>query len=80
MNFKLLKPFKLNRDISTNEMIPFYGLRDSEFDFSSLIRKDKFNLIIHPKSKGHGREWGLENYFQLIKRLPQMNFLFLLPD
>jgi len=70
LNFKLLRPFKLNRDISLNEMIPFYGLRDSEFDFSALLRRDKFNLIIHPKSKGHGREWGLENYHQLIKQLP----------
>lgn len=74
LNFKLLKPFKLNRDISTNELIPFYGLHDAEFDFSSLLRKDKFNLIIHPKSKGHGREWGLENYLQLIKGLPQEEF------
>jgi heptosyltransferase III len=74
LNFKLLKPFKLNRDVSTNELIPFYGLHDSEFDYSSLLSKDKFNLIIHPKSKGHGREWGLENYFQLIKRLPPDEF------
>jgi ADP-heptose:LPS heptosyltransferase len=70
LNFKLLKPFKLDWDISTNELIPYYGLQNSEFDFSTLINKEKFNLIIHPKSKGHGREWGLENYFQLIKRLP----------
>ena len=74
LNFKLLKPFKLDRDFSVNELIPFYGFRDSEFDFSSLISNDRFNLIIHPKSKGHGREWGLENYFQLIKQLPQEEF------
>lgn len=74
LNFKLLKPFKLDRDISTNELIPFFGLQYLEFDFSSLVRKDKFNLIIHPKSKGHGREWGLENYYQLIKRLPPEEF------
>ncbi len=74
LNFKLLKPFKLNRDISTSEMIPFYGLHEAELDFSSLLQKDKFNLIIHPKSKGHGREWGLENYLQLIKGLPPEEF------
>jgi ADP-heptose:LPS heptosyltransferase len=74
LNFKLLKPFKLDRDISTNELIPYYGLQNSDFDFSTIINKDKFNLIIHPKSKGHGREWGLENYFQLIKRLPREEY------
>jgi len=74
LNFKLLKPFKLDRDISTNELIPFYGLKDYEFDFSSLISGGKFNLILHPMSKGHGREWGLQNYLQLIKRLPVDKF------
>ncbi len=74
LNFKLLKPFKLDRDVSTNEMIPFYGLSDSEFDFSQVFKNDKFNLIIHPKSKGHGREWGLENYSQLMSELPEDKF------
>jgi heptosyltransferase-3 len=74
LNFKLLKPFKMDRDISTIEMIPFYGLRDAEYDFSSMLGKDKFNLIIHPKSKGHGREWGVDNYLQLIKQLPVDEF------
>jgi len=74
LNFKLLKPFKLDRDISTNELVSFYGLREPEFDFSSTIDKNKFNLIIHPKSKGHGREWGLENYYLLIKSLPKEEF------
>jgi len=74
LNFKLLKPFKLDRDVSTNEMIPFYGLGDSEFDFSQVFKNDKFNLIIHPKSKGHGREWGLENYSQLMSELPEDKF------
>ena len=71
LNFKLLKPFKLNGEISINELIPFYGLQASEMDFSTLLQNDKFNLIVHPKSKGHGREWGLENYFQLAKQLSQ---------
>ena len=74
LNFKLLKPFKLDRDISTNELIPFYGLRDEAFDFSSLLHKDKFNVIIHPKSKGHAKEWGLENFLQLIKSLATLEF------
>jgi len=74
LNFKLLKPFKLDRDVSTNEMIPFYGLGAAEFDFSQILKNEKFNLIIHPKSKGHGREWGLENFFKLITELPEDKF------
>jgi len=31
----------------------------------------KFRLILHPKSKGSAREWGLENFSRLIEMLPQ---------
>jgi heptosyltransferase III len=33
-----------------------------------------FNLILHPKSKGSAREWGLDNYSKLIDLLPQEKF------
>jgi len=74
LNFKLLKPFKLNGDIDTSELIPFYGLRASGKNHSSLISKDRFNLIIHPKSKGSAREWSLNNYYELANLLPSDSF------
>ncbi|HRG79025.1 MAG TPA: glycosyltransferase family 9 protein [Cyclobacteriaceae bacterium] len=70
LNFKLLKPFKLNGDIDTSELIPYYGLRPAKNDFSELLNKDRFNLIIHPKSKGSAREWPLDNYYRLVLSLP----------
>lgn len=33
-----------------------------------------FNLILHPKSKGNAREWGLDNFSHLIDILPQNKF------
>ena len=39
-----------------------------------LIDQKKFNLIIHPKSKGSAREWGLEKYLSLIEILPKEKF------
>ncbi len=33
-----------------------------------------FNLILHPKSKGSAREWGLENFSRLIELLPEEKF------
>ncbi|WP_448702186.1 glycosyltransferase family 9 protein [Mucilaginibacter sp. AW1-3] len=35
------------------------------------LRSDKFNLIVHTMSNGHGREWEMDKYAQLINRLPQ---------
>ncbi|MFH1297876.1 MAG: glycosyltransferase family 9 protein [Bacteroidota bacterium] len=37
-------------------------------------RGSKFNLILHPKSKGSAREWGLENFSRLIELLPKDRF------
>jgi ADP-heptose:LPS heptosyltransferase len=33
-----------------------------------------FNLILHPKSKGSAREWGLDNFSKLIGLLPEDKF------
>ena len=38
----------------------------------------KFNLIIHPKSNGHGREWDMDNFTALIKKLPAGKFNILI--
>ncbi|MEQ1585067.1 MAG: glycosyltransferase family 9 protein [Cyclobacteriaceae bacterium] len=70
LNFKLLKPFKLNFDIDTSELVSYYGLHPAKNDFSKLLNKDRFNLIIHPKSKGSAREWPLDSYYRLVLSLP----------
>jgi ADP-heptose:LPS heptosyltransferase len=31
-------------------------------------------LVLHPKSRGSAREWGLENFSELIRLLPQDRF------
>lgn len=41
---------------------------------SSQLKKDKFNLIIHPKSNGHGREWEMNRFASLIHKLPEDKF------
>jgi len=35
---------------------------------------NSFNLILHPKSKGSAREWGLDNFSRLIELLPDDKF------
>jgi len=34
----------------------------------------RFRLILHPKSKGSAREWGLENFSRLIELLPKEQY------
>ena len=74
LNIKLLSPFKLAMDIGLTELSSFYGLKAKDKDFDGWLSKDHFNLILHPKSKGSSKEWGLENFNKLIQALPSSDF------
>ena len=74
LNLKLLQPLGIENDFSLTEVASYYGfekvkpLRD---DLKNLIDKNKFNLILHPKSHASAREWSLENFKSLIHQLPK---------
>ena len=58
-------------------MPKYYGLtkiHPLKPELKELIPKDKINLILHPKSKGSGREWGIENFSKLIELLPESKY------
>lgn len=77
LNLKLLKPFGIEHTFSYDEIIELYGfknLKPLQQNFASLIDKEKYNLILHPKSRGSAREWGLENFKTLINQLDKNNF------
>jgi ADP-heptose:LPS heptosyltransferase len=72
LNLKLLEPFGITRDFSLEEIGTFFGLdrvQPLPPAFSTLIQPDKYNLILHPRSQGSAREWGLPNFIQLIRLL-----------
>jgi ADP-heptose:LPS heptosyltransferase len=77
LNTKLLLPLKIDKNFSLNELSKLYGLekiKPLKKELSILIDKEKFNLILHPKSKGSAREWGQENFERLIYLLPEKDF------
>ncbi len=75
LNLKLLKPLGITREFSSSEIPEFYGLTSSPaHQLTSLPTSYKFNLILHPKSKGSAREWGLDNFSKLISLLPEDKF------
>lgn len=69
-NFKYLRPLGINYLPDRNAIPALY-----EFDIpldpsiDCLLRPDQFNLIIHPKSNGHGREWPISHYVALAQLL-----------
>ena len=77
LNLKLLKPILKNVDIELDRLDRYYGLTAIESlpqNVQKQLSNDKFNLILHPKSKGSAREWGLKNFGHLIEILPKEKF------
>lgn len=74
LNFQLLKPIFNDALPTLNSIFNFYHLDSSILknkNFEELTDPGKFNLILHPKSKGSAREWPLDKYSELIEMLPK---------
>ena len=72
LNTKLLAPLGIHKDFSIDELAENYGFTKVpalEKAYADLIDNTKINIILHPKSKGSAREWGLDNFSKLISKL-----------
>lgn len=77
LNLVLLKAFGITESYSLEQiagLVALEKLQPLPGQFASLIQKNKYNLIIHPKSQGSAREWPLENFLQLIQLLEKDKF------
>ncbi len=77
LNLKLIKSITGIEDISLEEIPSLYGLNRTEAldaEFVQLIEPAKINVILHPKSKGSAREWGVDNFMKLIELLPEQEY------
>ncbi|MES2566080.1 MAG: glycosyltransferase family 9 protein [Bacteroidota bacterium] len=72
LNTKLLAPLNIHQEFSLDKLANSYGftkIPDLEKSFGDLIDPAKKQIILHPKSKGSAREWGLDNFSKLINEL-----------
>jgi len=80
LNFQLLKPLIPQLSFNLDRMHELSGFhapaKHPEVDL--LIDKRKKNIILHPKSKGSAREWGMENFAELISLLPSETYHIIL--
>ena len=77
LNMKLLRPLGMNKELSLQEIVRYYGLENKPAlpeEFKTLTDPDRINLILHPKSKGSAREWGLENFRRLTELLDKNRY------
>jgi len=74
LNTKLLNPLGIEAGFSLETLGDSFGfskIHALSEPLASLIHPQKFNLILHPRSQGSAREWGLDNFIALIRLLPQ---------
>jgi ADP-heptose:LPS heptosyltransferase len=77
LNLKLLEVFGIKQAFTLEEIGGLYGLNKLQplpGRFAELIKKDKFNLLLHPKSQGSAREWGINNFITLIRSLDKERY------
>ena len=81
LNIQLLAPLGINKIYSITELQTFFGLQNFEplqQQYQQLLNKNKFNLIIHPKSQGSSREWPIEHFTALINMLDEEKYNIIL--
>lgn len=81
LNLKLLKPFGIRQPFSLKDIEGLYGLTRLEQlsdQHAVLIKEDKYNLIVHPKSLGNAREWPIDHFIKLINMLDKDSYNILL--
>lgn len=77
LNFKLAEPLGINTIPSLNELGESYSLTKIPVlneEWKKLLTSEKFNLILHPLSRGSARNWDWKNYNRLIEILPPDKF------
>lgn len=81
LNTKLLSGLGIDKELSLQELGRSFGftrLKTLPDQFRSFLSKDRYNLILHPKSQGSAREWGLQNFIELIRLLDKDRFNILI--
>lgn len=76
LNCKLLEPLGIKVP-ELQKVKSYYGLTVSEelqIKVKTLLDLHRKNIVLHPKSKGSAREWGLENFDKLVQLLPEKDF------
>jgi ADP-heptose:LPS heptosyltransferase len=74
LNLKLLEPLGVVDSYTTEEIGGLYSfdrIAPLPADLQDLLHAKNRNIILHPKSQGSAREWGLDNFAELVRLLPK---------
>ncbi len=81
LNIQLLAPLGITKTYDITEFQTYFGLQNIqplEQQYLELIKPDKFNIVIHPKSQGSSREWPIKHFTALINMLEKEKYNIIL--
>lgn len=77
LNIRLANLWLDTETVPLGKVPTYYGFKAKEElgeQWQSLLSSDKKHIILHPRSRGNGREWSLEQYRQLIELLSEKDY------
>jgi heptosyltransferase-3 len=77
LNIKLLKALEIDKPFLLSDIFRHFKLTNISplpKRLLAYLQKDRLNIILHPKSNKSAREWGLENFADLIHLLPKEKY------
>lgn len=77
LNLKIAVPLIGRQSLSLQEIGKLYGLKRIpllEEGLKGQLSPVKFNIILHPRSKGSAREWGIDRFLELADLLPEEDY------
>lgn len=69
LNFLLLRPLGIDYLPALAEIPSLYGLPEPGAGETRDFPREDFNLVMHPKSNGNGREWPVGHYAEVARLL-----------
>ena len=77
LNLQLLNPLDIQTSLEKPNTVEACGLTAIQplaQDYNKLLDPKRANIILHPKSQGSAREWGILNFIRLIELLGNQHF------
>jgi heptosyltransferase III len=77
LNLKLLAPLGITEEFSLAQIMNSFAMdriQPLAPSLAAMLDATRYNVILHAKSQGNGREWGLPNFMTLIDLLEERKF------
>jgi ADP-heptose:LPS heptosyltransferase len=81
LNLRLLEPLGIDPDVPLPDLLNALQLSpnpETSARIQDHLAPELFNVVLHPGSRGNGKEWPQEHFISLVESLPEDEYRFLI--